>query len=82
MEKGWTKIFITQDEKISMLLSSILNEQGINAVSINKKDLGKILISEKYPFGLIKFKDENFDFNKKLNCGSALIKILRPEWLK
>ncbi len=51
-------------------------------VSINKKDLGKILISEKYPFGLIKFKDENFDFDKKLDCGSALIKVLKPEWLK
>ena len=51
-------------------------------VSINKKELGKILISEKYPFGLIKFKDENFDFDKKLNCGSASIKVLRPEWLK
>jgi len=51
-------------------------------VSINKKELGKILISEKYPFGLIKFKDENFDFDKKLNCESALIKVLKPEWLK
>jgi len=51
-------------------------------VSINKKELGKILISEKYPFGLIRFKDENFDFDKKLNCGSASIKVLKPEWLK
>jgi len=51
-------------------------------VSINKKELGKILISKKYPFGLIKFKDENFDFDKKLNCGSASIKVLKPEWLK
>ena len=51
-------------------------------VSIKKKELGKILISEKYPFGLIKFKDENFDFDKKLNCGSASIKVLKPDWLK
>ena len=51
-------------------------------ISINETKLGKILISEKYPFALIKFKDENFEFNKKLNCGSASIKILRPEWLK
>jgi len=51
-------------------------------ISINEIKLGKILISEKYPFALIKFKDENFEFNKKLNCGSASIKILRPEWLK
>ncbi len=51
-------------------------------ISVNETKLGKILISEKYPFALIKFKDENFEFNKKLNCGSASIKILRPEWLK
>ena len=51
-------------------------------VSFNKIKLGKILISDKYPFGLIKFKDESFDFNKTLNCGSASIKILKPRWLK
>ena len=51
-------------------------------VSIDEKNIGKILISEKYPFGLIKFKDENFDFGKSFNCGSASIKILKPEWLK
>jgi len=51
-------------------------------VSFNKIKLGKILISDKYPFGLIKFKDEAFNFNKTLNCGSATIKILKPQWLK
>ena len=51
-------------------------------ISINNSKIGKIIIGEKHPFGLIKFKDENFNFNKKLNCGSASIKILRPEWLK
>ena len=51
-------------------------------VSFNKIKLGKILISDKYPFGLIKFKDESFDFNKTLSCGSASIKILKPQWLK
>ena len=51
-------------------------------ISINKINLGKVLISEKYPFGLIKFKDENFDFGKKLDCGSGLIKVTKPEWLK
>ena len=51
-------------------------------ISINNNKIGKIVIGEKYPFGLIKFKDENFNFNKKLNCGSASIKVLRPEWLR
>ena len=62
MEKGWTKIFITQDEKISMLLSSILDEQGINAVSINKKD------SSYQMFGNIEIyvKDDNVKKAKKI----------------
>ena len=50
-------------------------------ISINNSKIGKIVIGKKHPFGLIKFKDENFNFNKKLNCGSASIKVLRPEWL-
>ncbi len=50
-------------------------------ISINNSKIGKIIIGEKHPFGLIKFKDENFNFNKKMNCGSASIKVLRPVWL-
>ena len=46
----------------------------------NKKVLGKILIDEKYPFGLLKFKDENFNFDKKFTCGKALIKVIKPDW--
>ena len=74
-----------KDKLSKKLLPIEVIEGSINVddkVSINKTEIGKILISEKYPFGLIKFKDENFNFNKKLNCGSASIKILRPEWLK
>ena len=51
-------------------------------ISINKSKLGKVLIEEKYPFGIIKFNDENFNFNIKLNCGSASIKVLKPEWFR
>ena len=51
-------------------------------ILINEKQIGKILIYKKYPFGLIKFNDESFNFDKKLNCGSASIKTLRPVWLK
>ena len=51
-------------------------------ISFNLNIIGKVLIAEKYPFGLIKFKDKNFDFNKKFTCGNAIIKILKPQWLK
>ena len=50
-------------------------------ISINNSKIGKIVIGKKHPFGLIKFRDENFNFNKKMNCGSASIKVLRPVWL-
>ena len=51
-------------------------------ISFNSNKIGKVLIDEKHPFGLIKFKDKNFDFNKKFTCGNAIIKILKPQWLK
>ena len=51
-------------------------------ISINGKQIGKVIINKKYPFALIKFNDENFNFDKKLNCGSGSIKTLKPVWLK
>ncbi len=51
-------------------------------ISFNSNEIGKVLIDEKYPFGLIKFKDKNFDFDKKFTCGNATVKILRPIWMK
>ena len=51
-------------------------------ISINGKQIGKVIINKKYPFALIKFNDENFNFDKKLNCGSGSIKTLKPFWLK
>ena len=51
-------------------------------ISINEKQIGKVLINKKYPFALIKFNDENFNFDKKLNCRSGSIKTLKPVWLK
>ena len=47
----------------------------------NNKTLGRILIDDKYPFGLFKFKAESFNFEKKFTCGKALIKVLKPDWL-
>ena len=51
-------------------------------ISINEKQIGKVIINKKYPFALIKLNDENFNFDKKLNCGSGSIKTLKPVWLK
>ena len=51
-------------------------------VSLEKDEIGKILINDDYPYAIIKFKNEKFDFNKTFNCGSAKVKIKKPNWLQ
>ena len=48
----------------------------------NKNEIGKVLIENNYPFGLIKFLDENFDGKTDFNTKEATIKIEKPDWIK
>ena len=57
------------------LFASLTTEQNIRAVA-------EILIKDKFPFALIKFKDENFSFDSNFKCGQAIIQIKKPYWLK
>ena len=45
-----------------------------------QKYIGKLLINNKNPFGLIKLENKNFNFDADLRCGDAKIKVLRPNW--
>ena len=51
-------------------------------IYINDENIGKILINNSYPFGLIKFKNDSIDFSKEYTCGSSKIKIIKPSWIK
>ena len=51
-------------------------------ISVENDEIGKVLINGKYPYALIKVKNEKFDFDKTFNCGSAKIKIKKPDWLQ
>ena len=46
-------------------------------------EIGKIMISKPYPFGLIKVVDPDIkEFNNvDLVCGNSKIKIIKPEWI-
>ena len=44
-------------------------------------EIGKILIDGSYPFAIIKFRDNKFNFNNIYNANNATIKILKPKWL-
>ena len=48
----------------------------------NNKVYGNVLIDQSYPFGLIKFKDNDIKISENFSCGTAKIKILKPSWLK
>jgi len=51
-------------------------------ITFENKEIGKLLINNQNPFGLIKFQSENFNFDQNLKCGDAKIKVIRPNWLE
>ena len=57
-----------------------LNKEKI--INCDNSELGKVLINNKYPFAVIKFKDKKFKFDKIYKCGVASIKIKKPSWFK
>ena len=44
-------------------------------------EIGKVLISKKYPFALIKYTPDKFNFDLIFNIHNAEIKIIKPNWL-
>ena len=44
-------------------------------------EIGKVLISENYPFAVIKYTSEKFDFNSTFKISNAKVKIIKPNWL-
>ena len=51
---------------------SIINEDS---------EIGKVLISKNYPFAVIKYTSDKFNFNSTFKINDAKIKIIKPNWL-
>ena len=62
-------------------LASGIGELEGDTIFVENKEVGKVLIDENYPFAIIKFTSENFDFNKVYYTETAEIKIVKPEWI-
>ena len=62
---------------VKILEGSIKDEKIIS----KEKEIGKILINNQNPFALIKFENNNFNFENTYKCGDAKIKIKKPLWL-
>ena len=50
-------------------------------IKINNNEVGKIINNSKFPFGLFKFKDPNFEVGKILETKEAKIKVKKPFWV-
>ena len=50
-------------------------------IKINNNEVGKIINNSKFPFGLFKFKDPNFEVGKILETKDAKIKVKKPFWV-
>ena len=52
-----------------------------DSIITEESEIGKVLISENYPFALIKYTSDKFDFNSTFKINNAKIKIIKPNWL-
>jgi len=71
-------------EKLNKRLFAIkVLEGNINSekIILKDKEIGKILINNQNPFALIKYQNEDFNFENTYKCGDAKIKVKKPLWL-
>ena len=62
-------------------ISGEISENDI--IKYKDTEIGKIMISKPYYFGLIKVVDPDIEefSNIDLSCGNSKIKIIKPEWI-
>ena len=51
-----------------------------DSILSNEKIIGKILINDKYPFGVVKFKECKIDYSNNYKTKNALIRFIKPFW--
>jgi len=52
-----------------------------DSIVIDDSEIGKVLIGKNYPFAVIKYTSDKFNFNSTFKIKDAKIKIIKPNWL-
>ena len=52
-----------------------------NKIKNQETEIGKVIIDNKFPFGVIKIGNENLDYNKIYETEEGKIKISMPDWI-
>jgi|TARA_Y100000031_G_scaffold60174_1_gene67975 hypothetical protein len=73
-------------EKLSkrLLPIKLIDGELIEGSSIknNVNEIGKVLINDQYPFAIVKYLSDHFDPKIKYKSENAVLKIMKPEWIK
>ena len=56
-------------------------EEGASIFN-NKNEVGKVLINNNQPFGLIKYLSDHFNHDAEFRSENAILKIKKPDWIK
>ena len=48
----------------------------------NENEIGKVLIDNDYPFGIIQYLKNDFNINTEFKSENGLLKIKKPEWIR
>jgi len=56
-------------------------EEGASIFN-NKNEVGKVLINNDQPFGLIKYLSDHFNHEAEFRSKNAIFKIKKPDWIK
>ena len=51
------------------------------SIFIETTEIGKVLIDKNYPFAVIKYTSEKFNFDLVFKINNATIRIIKPKWL-
>ena len=52
-----------------------------DSITSQDTEIGKVLISKNYPFAIIKYTSDKFDFNSIFKIKNAKVKIIKPNWI-
>ena len=52
-----------------------------DSITSQDTEIGKVLISKNYPFAIIKYTSDKFDFNSIFKINDGKVKIIKPNWL-
>jgi len=82
-QENTSRIYLRNKLSKRLLPIEIINgklKEG-DKILIKDQEIGKVLIDSNYPFALIKFLNDSFDYNIEYKSENSILKINKPDWI-